>query len=286
MRTRWRTSLRAAPAARSPADTTPINSSTDRAKAISMRFPLVLTAVGAAAVMVPLLTSGAAAVPGANPNPTSSGAMIQLVQGGAPGQGARPPAGPGGGGGAGRATGAVRTPSGPPPSGGLPAARSPGAGPGSFGQAPRDGRGSAGPAPRGPGRADRIEREGRGGLPREGRGPRDGLGRDGASAGDGSRASSPRRDAQGPRGRWSERGDRRSERRFDRQRERWYSGPGPRGARDGRRSGIRYSWGPGIVFYYRDGWYYGDCRWLRRRAIETGRPIWWQRYRRCRASGL
>jgi hypothetical protein len=27
---------------------------------------------------------------------------------------------------------------------------------------------------------------------------------------------------------------------------------------------------------------YGDCGWLRRRAIETGSSYWWRRYRECR----
>ena len=31
--------------------------------------------------------------------------------------------------------------------------------------------------------------------------------------------------------------------------------------------------------YYDD---YGDCGWLRRRAIETGSSYWWRRYRECR----
>jgi hypothetical protein len=54
--------------------------------------------------------------------------------------------------------------------------------------------------------------------------------------------------------------------------------------RDGRRHhrGIRYSWG-GPVFYFYDGYYHGDCGWLRRRAIATGSRYWWQRYRLCRA---
>ena len=32
--------------------------------------------------------------------------------------------------------------------------------------------------------------------------------------------------------------------------------------------------------YYDD---YGDCGWLRRRAIETGSSYWWRRYRECRS---
>lgn len=47
-------------------------------------------------------------------------------------------------------------------------------------------------------------------------------------------------------------------------------------------AGRRYSWGPGVGFYFWNGYYYGDCRWLRRRAIETGSAYWWRRYRLCR----
>jgi hypothetical protein len=49
------------------------------------------------------------------------------------------------------------------------------------------------------------------------------------------------------------------------------------------RRGTRYLWAPGFAFYLYDGYYYGDCDWLRRRAIATGSRIWWERYRRCRA---
>jgi hypothetical protein len=44
----------------------------------------------------------------------------------------------------------------------------------------------------------------------------------------------------------------------------------------------RYLWGPGVAFYFSDGYYYGECSWLKRRAIETGSRIWWRRYERCR----
>lgn len=59
-----------------------------------------------------------------------------------------------------------------------------------------------------------------------------------------------------------------------------------RGRGDGRpwRRGTRYLWGPGITFYFYDGWYYGDCSWLRRRAEATGSAYWWRRYRRCRSA--
>jgi hypothetical protein len=62
-------------------------------------------------------------------------------------------------------------------------------------------------------------------------------------------------------------------------RDRGWKGPGDR---DRIRRGRRYGWGPGISFYFSDGYYYGNCGWLKRRAIVTGSPIWWQRYHRCR----
>jgi hypothetical protein len=37
-----------------------------------------------------------------------------------------------------------------------------------------------------------------------------------------------------------------------------------------------YSYG-----YYDDGYYGYDCEWLYRRAIVTGSPYWWRRYRNC-----
>jgi hypothetical protein len=55
-----------------------------------------------------------------------------------------------------------------------------------------------------------------------------------------------------------------------------------RGGRVDYRRGRRLVWG-GPVFYFYDGYYYGDCAWLRRRAVVTGSRIWWQRYRLCRA---
>lgn len=63
-------------------------------------------------------------------------------------------------------------------------------------------------------------------------------------------------------------------------------GPGGVGVRVGdhdRRHGRRgrhYGWGPGFYFY--DGYYHGNCRWLRNRAEETGSRTWWRRYRQCR----
>ena len=58
---------------------------------------------------------------------------------------------------------------------------------------------------------------------------------------------------------------------------------GGRGDGDRRYRGTRHAWGPGVAFYFYDGYYHGDCRWLRRKAVETGSRIWWQRFRQCRA---
>jgi hypothetical protein len=44
----------------------------------------------------------------------------------------------------------------------------------------------------------------------------------------------------------------------------------------------RFYWGPGAEFWFYDGYYHGDCRWLRRKAVQTGRQYWWRRYRLCR----
>lgn len=57
------------------------------------------------------------------------------------------------------------------------------------------------------------------------------------------------------------------------------------GYRERIRRGHHYGWGPGIGFYFSDGWYYGECAWLKRRALETDSPVWWHRYRRCREFG-
>lgn len=51
-----------------------------------------------------------------------------------------------------------------------------------------------------------------------------------------------------------------------------------------RRHGVRHYWGPGALFYFYDGYYHGDCNWLRRKAVATGSRYWWQRHRQCRAS--
>jgi hypothetical protein len=58
-------------------------------------------------------------------------------------------------------------------------------------------------------------------------------------------------------------------------------GEGRRGDGD-RRRGTRYVWGPGLAFYFYDGYYHGDCSWLRRKARETGSRYWRQRYEQCR----
>ena len=55
-----------------------------------------------------------------------------------------------------------------------------------------------------------------------------------------------------------------------------------RADRGGRR-GVRFYWGPGAEFYFYDGYYHGDCAWLRRKARATGSQYWWTRYRQCRA---
>lgn len=82
----------------------------------------------------------------------------------------------------------------------------------------------------------------------------------------------------GDRGvKWSDRGDRGNK--FDGPRRKW---SGDVGGKRHWRQGRRYSWGPGIAFYLSDGYYYGDCGWLKRHARETGSPIWWSRYRQCR----
>ena len=59
--------------------------------------------------------------------------------------------------------------------------------------------------------------------------------------------------------------------------------PRTRGPAKGYRRGTRYSWGPGVEFWFYNGYYYGDCSWLRRRAVATGSQYWWRRYRLCRA---
>ena len=51
-----------------------------------------------------------------------------------------------------------------------------------------------------------------------------------------------------------------------------------------RRHGFRrfnYGFVGGPVYYHRY-YYRGGCGWLRRRALITGSPYWWHRYRACR----
>jgi hypothetical protein len=36
----------------------------------------------------------------------------------------------------------------------------------------------------------------------------------------------------------------------------------------------------GAPFIY-GGYYYADCEWMRRRALRTGSPYWWNRYDNC-----
>lgn len=56
---------------------------------------------------------------------------------------------------------------------------------------------------------------------------------------------------------------------------------GDRRRRYGSR-GTRFYWGPGAEFYFFDGFYHGDCSWLRRKAAQTGSNYWRLRYRQCR----
>ena len=131
-----------------------------------------------------------------------------------------------------------------------------------------------------------------------GAGPRGGqaVGRSmstGRASGDGGRrALSESRRGEGgvertsPRVRDWARGERRVERGVERRVDR---GVDWRRRGDGDRSrpwrrGKRFHWGPGIDFWFYDGYYYGDCSWLHRKAIETGSRYWWRRYRLCRAS--
>jgi hypothetical protein len=49
----------------------------------------------------------------------------------------------------------------------------------------------------------------------------------------------------------------------------------------GNRRGTRFVFG-GLPFYFYDGYYHGDCSWLRRKANETGSAYWRKRLRQCR----
>lgn len=48
-----------------------------------------------------------------------------------------------------------------------------------------------------------------------------------------------------------------------------------------RYRGTRYLWG-GLPFYFYDGYYHGDCDWLRRKVRQTGSSYWRARLRQCR----
>lgn len=56
---------------------------------------------------------------------------------------------------------------------------------------------------------------------------------------------------------------------------------GGRHWRGGRWGGLGW-WGPTIGIGLYDGYYYSGCRWLYRKAVRTGSPYWWRRYRHCR----
>ena len=59
-------------------------------------------------------------------------------------------------------------------------------------------------------------------------------------------------------------------------------GGGGRGGNRPWRAGRQHNWG-GSPFYFWNGYYYGDCQWLKRRAAATGSRYWLRRYRLCRA---
>jgi hypothetical protein len=44
---------------------------------------------------------------------------------------------------------------------------------------------------------------------------------------------------------------------------------------------FRRFYGPDIFVYGGTGYGYNDCGWLRRQAVITGSPYWWQRYQDC-----
>ncbi len=52
---------------------------------------------------------------------------------------------------------------------------------------------------------------------------------------------------------------------------------------DGQHRGTRYAWGSNYVFWFYDGYYHGNCAWLRSKYHETGASYWLHRYRQCRA---
>ena len=109
----------------------------------------------------------------------------------------------------------------------------------------------------------------RGSVRRDG----DGVRADRGDRNRGDRADRGDRD----RGDRANRGDRRD--RYDGNRRRWSGGYG---SNRNWRAGRRYSWGPGFAFYLSDGYYYGECSWLKRRYNQTGNRIWLRRFAMCR----
>lgn len=236
-------------------------------------FPKVACVAGALMFLSPAYAQ--------QPAPVAPDEPIQLAQrqGGEGGRG-----GGGGGGGGARGGGG----------GGGPSLSGGGRGGGGPSAAPSGDRGGSAVGPRGGGGPKLDGGSNRGGGDR--------AGRSGRGGGDGPRAArGGRGDGDGNRARRGDRGDgvrtlrpgrapvardggdrpRRVEKR-----------PGRPSVGDGRRKwdrkhierrGRRYSWGPGLSFWFYDGYYYGDCDWLRRRAVTTGSRYWWTRYRQCRA---
>jgi hypothetical protein len=49
----------------------------------------------------------------------------------------------------------------------------------------------------------------------------------------------------------------------------------------GRHHGKHFRFYGPDIFVYGGGYGYGDCAWLRRQAVITGSPYWWERYREC-----
>ena len=136
---------------------------------------------------------------------------------------------------------------------------------------PRSGGGNRGSAGRGGGGGDRS------------------MGRSGGENRSyrGNRGRSSSRNADRSREYRGNRGDRnRSARSRDRDRNNYRRDRGNRRYVDRdrrhRHRGTRHVWGPGIVFYFDDGYYYGNCDWLRDRALATDSATWWRRYELCR----
>lgn len=222
----------------------------------AMRVRMMVALTSATLVVTPLFAQSVA------PPLPSSLELAQAGKGGG-GGGGGPGGGGGGPGGGGRGGGA-------------------GGGGGGLGAGPsRSAPSMSGPARSGPSRSESASTgRGRGGdaAVSGSRGPRGELGRGGPRGEARSeRDGGERIRGVEPRGRRDgdsrvDRGDRRVEGRRD------Y----PRGDLI-RRRGARHAWGPGITFWFYDGYYYGDCDWLYRRAVSTGSRYWWSRYRLCRS---